>query len=51
MDEKLPRLPRKIASRDSTTNSDSDTNDGPLYPISEVERDGTRVLVHSVCGL
>ena len=47
VDEKLPRLPRKIASRDST-NSDSDANDGPLYPISQVKRDGTRVLVHYV---
>ena len=47
VDEKLPRLPRKIASRDST-NSDSDANDGPLYPISQVKRDGTRVLVQYV---
>ena len=42
VDEKLPRLPRKIAS------SDSDASDGPLYPISQVKRDGTRVLVHYV---
>ena len=47
VDEKLPRLPRKIISRDST-NSDSDANHGPLYPISHVKRDGTRVLVHYV---
>lgn len=46
VDEKLPRLPRKIASRDSTNStSDSDANNGPLYPISQVKRDGTRVLV------
>ena len=48
MDEKLPHLPRKIASRDST-NSDSDANNGPLYSISQVKKDD--MCVGELCGL
>ena len=48
VDEKLPRLPRKIACRDSI-DRDNDASDGLLNPISQVKRDGTRV--GALCGL
>ena len=46
VDEKLPRLPRK-SSQSAQGSSDNDDG-GALYPISVVDRDDTRVLVHYV---
>ena len=43
IDEKLPHLSSKSHGRGRDTD-----DDGALYPINVVERDGTHVLIHYV---